>query len=196
VIGDILSVVIGPEGYYAEVTFEGLATGGTYNLGLTGADAEPSGSTPSIVVTSEGYDATGTLGTITRTVYLTRTLRLPYPADPATSVWENVVSGISGSNLVVRVALSEFIYVGDWDGGGVVAPRPVSAHRQLGDARHGLRARAPTEPPAGRVREVHGDRPRRLRHHPDAHGTRDRRHLRRRHPGHRVRRRTGPDVVP
>jgi hypothetical protein len=36
VIGDILSVVIGPEGYYAEVTFEGLATGGTYNLGLTG----------------------------------------------------------------------------------------------------------------------------------------------------------------
>jgi hypothetical protein len=117
VIGDILSVVIGPEGYYAEVTFEGLATGGTYNLGLTGADAEPSGSTPSIVVTSEGYDATGTLGTITRTVYLTRTLRLPYPADPATSVWENVVTGISGSNLVVRVALSEFIYVGDWDGG-------------------------------------------------------------------------------
>jgi len=97
-------------GWVAEIDVSGLSTGGTYALGI-GANNSPAAAKIACTVTSSGYNAAGSLGTMTRTVYGTHQLRkiydaghtAPYPND------ETVVS----STLTLRVALSDALYSGD-----------------------------------------------------------------------------------
>lgn len=51
--GDILSVDINTQGWFAEIKIEGLSTGGTHDYGLTGND--PSTATIIFTITSNGY---------------------------------------------------------------------------------------------------------------------------------------------
>ncbi len=108
--GDITAVRIAPNGWYAEVDIEGFTTGGTYDYGL-GSTFDPSLAKMVFTVTSQGYNSSGTLGTITRTVYATETLRKPYPNQTQKD------EAVASSTLTVKVALSDFIYDDDKNGG-------------------------------------------------------------------------------
>jgi hypothetical protein len=106
--GDIKAVAIRSDGWSADVTIEGWSGRQgviTYNFDVDG--------TPRMVFTvvSEGYNATGTLGTVTRTVYGTKVVRLAKPNNASLN------EATSGSDLVVRVALSNDIYDDDKNGG-------------------------------------------------------------------------------
>lgn len=103
--GDILSVDINSEGWFAEIKIEGLSTGGSYDFDFSG--------TPKVVftVTSEGYTSSGVLSTVQRTVYGTHYMRKRYPDSVVgTPVpWEVV----DVSDVIVRIALSDQIYDDD-----------------------------------------------------------------------------------
>ena len=117
--GDILSVTIPAEGYYAEILIEGLATGGTYALGL-GTNNTVSASTKLVfTAVSLGYDDTGAATTITRTIYGTIKRRQITPNDALAD------ETTSGSNVIVRVNLSEYIYQKDNVGAGNSGTAPV-----------------------------------------------------------------------
>lgn len=118
--GDITAIRIAPNGWYAEVDIEGFVTGGTYAYGL-GSGLDPTNAKMVFTVTSQGYDASGTLGTVTRTVYGTETLRRPYPNQ--TQKDETVAS----NTLTVKVALSDFIYNDDKNGGAGTSGTDVTA---------------------------------------------------------------------
>lgn len=106
--GDIKAVSIRSDGWSADVTIEGWSG----RQGVITYDYDVDG-TPNMVFTvvSEGYNATGTLGTVTRTVYGTKTIRLAKPNEATLDETD------SGSDLVVRVALSANVYDDDKNGG-------------------------------------------------------------------------------
>ena len=113
--GDITSVEIGTGGWYADITIEGLASGGTYatRLGL-GENYDPSTGSPLITftVTSLGFDDAGAATTRERTIYATKPVRKPYPDQASMEETE------AGGNVTVRVALSDYIYAKDQSGTG------------------------------------------------------------------------------
>ncbi len=122
--GDILAVAIGAEGWYADVTIEGVGTGGTYDLGL-GQFGDPDAGAPtlSILVTSMGFDDTGSPITVTRTVYGTKQVRKPFP-----NAGERQETA-AGGNVTVRVALSDYVYAKDKAGAGNAGTDPVATLR-------------------------------------------------------------------
>lgn len=110
--GDILSAVVRADGWSMDVTIEGFAVGATYDFGsLDDTPATVAAPMFSVAVVSEGYNAAGVLGTVARTVYGTHVVRKPYPNQASKD------ETVSGSDLVVRVALSESIYNDDKNGG-------------------------------------------------------------------------------
>lgn len=113
--GDVLTVAVIANGGFADITFENLGTGGTYNFGL-GANNDPATGSPRVVftVTSQGY-TNGVLGTRVRTVYGTVRSRKPWSVAGAELTPQE---STSGGNVTVRVALSESIYDSDKTTGG------------------------------------------------------------------------------
>ena len=113
--GDILSVAAIANGGFADITIEGLGTGGTYDLGL-GAGNNPATGSPKVVFTvvSQGYTG-DVLGTRTRAIYGTVRSRKPWSVsgDELTAQ-----ESTSGGNVTVRVAFSESIYDSDNNSGG------------------------------------------------------------------------------
>lgn len=110
--GDILSCAVRADGWSVDVTIEGFTTGASYDFGsLDDSPATTVAPTFSVAVVSEGYSAAGVLGTVARTVYGTHVVRKPYPNQASKD------ETVSGSDLVVRVALSESIYNDDKNGG-------------------------------------------------------------------------------
>lgn len=115
--GDITDVRITSDGWYAEVDIEGFVTGGTADYGMSDdgntdtVDNDSGGAKVIFTVTSQGYNTSGELGTITRTVYGTETLRKPFPNEA------ELDESASGGTLTIKVALSDFIYVDDKNGG-------------------------------------------------------------------------------
>lgn len=121
--GDITGVRITNDGWYAELDIEGFSTGGKADYGFvedsfaSTTDNDPSGAKVVFTVTSQGYDASGTLGTITRTVYGTKSVRKAYPANVMTN--RSVLDeSVSGGILTIKVALSDYIYADDEAGAG------------------------------------------------------------------------------
>jgi hypothetical protein len=106
--GDIQSIAVRADGWSADVLLTALSVGGTYDLGL-GANNDPDTGTPKLVftVTSPGYDDTATLITRQRTIYGQCAIKKPYPNQAQND--ETVV----GTNVSVRIVLSERIYAGD-----------------------------------------------------------------------------------
>ena len=112
--GDVTAVRISAstihKGWVAEIDMEGMAAGGTYNMGFTPSTAGnlvDANANIKFTVTSPGYDAAGNATTTTRTVYGTNFLRQPYPNQSLAD--ETIGAGI----VTLRVALSEFIYAGE-----------------------------------------------------------------------------------
>ncbi|WP_231741086.1 hypothetical protein [Thalassoglobus neptunius] len=100
-----------PSGYFALIEVEGFTTGASYDLDGAGGGSTSvqDFSTAAIVftVTSEGYSGSGTLGTVSRTVYGTIITRDSYPDDA------NLDETDTGSALRFYVALSEPIFDDD-----------------------------------------------------------------------------------
>jgi hypothetical protein len=98
----VAAVAIRPDGWTAEITFDGLTTGGTYALA-------PDTANPALKMTiaSPGYDANGLATTVEREVIATVPLRQPFPNNTAKT--ESTVTG----GVKVTVALSDRIYAGD-----------------------------------------------------------------------------------
>ena len=140
--GDITGVRITSDGWYAELDIEGFSTGGTADYGISEdsnastTDNDPGGAKVVFTVTSQGYNTSGTLGTITRTVYGTKTVRKAFPTNTMTdrSVLDEAVSG---GTLTIKVALSEYIYADDESGAGksgtdVTVSIPATFYRDSG----------------------------------------------------------------
>jgi hypothetical protein len=119
--GDVLSVTINTEAgglSYATVTIKGFGTGATYDFGFAASNNnDPRTARVRFLVRSEGFDANGSLTTVDRVVYGTRVMRKAFPNDA------QLDEAASGSDLVVKVALSEVIYDDDRDGGAGTSGR-------------------------------------------------------------------------
>lgn len=101
--GDITSITVRADGWSADVVVSGFTTGATYDFGTPGSTST---SKLYLTITSEGYDATGTLGTMSRTVYATKVVRKAYPNNAS-------LDETGGGNLTFRVALSQEVYNDD-----------------------------------------------------------------------------------
>jgi hypothetical protein len=120
--GDPIAAAINADGKSIAITFKGMATGGTYLYDTAGA-GETLGLTDTstakgvLTVVSKGFDSTGAATTTSRTVYVTRRLRVAGTsgADETTS----------GSDVVINFALSEPVYAKDTTGGGNSGTAPV-----------------------------------------------------------------------
>lgn len=126
--GDITGVEISPSGAEpfgacADIEVEGFTTGMTIDFGSGRgnplAKANLGSATIVFTVVSEGYDNTGALGTIERTVYATEIVRQPYPNE--TSNEESSTAG----GAKIRVALSDFVYDDDNTGAGKSGTAPT-----------------------------------------------------------------------
>lgn len=113
--GDPIACTVMANGWEVEVDFEGLSGRvGTdvvadYVAGFASTDVPTTDAANFyFTVTSEGYDATGTLGTIARTVYVTRAQRKPDPDDA-----DLQASVVDTTNMRVRFVLSDPIYNDD-----------------------------------------------------------------------------------
>lgn len=107
VTGDILGVTIHARGFWAEITVEGVGTGGTYDLGWGANNTVTGGNKLVLNVTSETFDDTGTPTTLARTVYGSVPLRQAWPNDASND------ETVSGSDVIIRIALSDYIYDDD-----------------------------------------------------------------------------------
>ena len=118
--GDILSSAVTADGWHADITIAGLAVGGTYAFGL-GANNDPDLGVPKVMLTvvSLGYDDAGNATTITRYIYGVSSQRKPYPNQA------QLEESTSGSDVVVRVLLSECVYQKDATGAGNSGTAPV-----------------------------------------------------------------------
>lgn len=123
--GDITGVEISPSGAEpygacADITISGFTTGKTIDFGSGRGNAldfdDLASATIVFTVVSEGYNSSGTLGTVTRTVYGTKIVRKPYP---------NEAQNQEPSATVIRIALSDFIYDDDNTGAGKSGTAPI-----------------------------------------------------------------------
>lgn len=117
--GDIISAAISGtsphDGWVLELTIEawGAKDVASINCGWTepanSKGNDPAVDTPTCVlnVTSEGYDATGSVTAVVRTVYGTKRVR---QAHPNQALFDTT---IDGSDLIVRIALSDFVFASD-----------------------------------------------------------------------------------
>lgn len=95
-------------GWWAEATLKNVTAGGTYSL------TPDSAAKVSFPVTSPGYDSSGNLTTIDRTVFATVAIRQSYPNH---ALLQEVQAG---SDVATNLALSEYVYSGDTVGIGTV----------------------------------------------------------------------------
>lgn len=105
VTGDIKSVAIATNGWQALVTVENFGAGGTYSYGNT-TNATIGDEKMRLTITRPGYTGT-TLTTHTYQIYGTIASRKAYPNDA------DVDEEISGSDVVLKVALNEYVFSDD-----------------------------------------------------------------------------------
>lgn len=107
---DIKAVSINTDGWSADVTVEGWSAE-VGDIAYDYGTPESGSGNVTFTVVSEGYDSAGALGTVTRTVYGTKTVRQAYPNEASLD------ETVSVSDVVIRIALSECIYDDDKSGG-------------------------------------------------------------------------------
>ena len=104
--GDIVGVVVESDGFTATIEIYNWTLAATFDFDYATNNVPDTG-TPSLTVTSQGYDAAGSLGTIVRTVYFTRVKRKAYPDDADLDL------AVPASNLFVKISLSASVYDDD-----------------------------------------------------------------------------------
>lgn len=86
-----------------------IGTNGNFFNGF-GLNNTLSSNTLTVTVTSMGYDDAGAGKQVQRTVYGTKNLRRPYPMQNTNDI---IATEATGTNVVFRIALSDFIYSTD-----------------------------------------------------------------------------------
>jgi hypothetical protein len=104
--GDLLSATVETNGWVLQLKFASMNTNGVINNGFA-TNNNPTTPGIKLYATSPGYTAAGSSTTVSRVLYGTKVLRLPYPNTTI------VDTTASGSDVIVRVALSEWIYPND-----------------------------------------------------------------------------------
>lgn len=104
--GDIIDMVVDPEGWYVEPKIEGLSSGGTYDNGY-GSDLDPADANLDLTMTCETFSGVGGATTKQRTLYGTKFKRQAYPNEASAD------ETIDGSDVILRHAISDYIYAGD-----------------------------------------------------------------------------------
>lgn len=116
--GSVLGVTIDPDGWTASIVLKGLSTGGSYAFGL-GTDNSVGDSKVIFTVLSKGFDDAANPITVTRTIYGVKFLRKPYPDDAQAD------EILDGSNVIIRVILSDYVYSKDKSGVGNSGTNPT-----------------------------------------------------------------------
>lgn len=101
------------DGWSLTVKYAGTSAGGTFTSGIETTKNDPTFSSPRVIVTciSLGYDQSGAATTYVRNIFGNAQIRKAYPN--ATSMDEVV----SGSDLIIRIALSDYIFDKDDNNG-------------------------------------------------------------------------------
>jgi len=121
--GDIRKISISDDGWKAFVEIEGMGLSGSVDPGFPDYyDTAFTASIPKITfnVTSLGFTDNGGSSTITRSIVATKPIRYPYPDGdyPGPSAGQSITGMdhyITGGNVVLKLALSDFIYAKDID---------------------------------------------------------------------------------
>lgn len=122
--GDVTSVTVRPDGWSVDVAIEGFTSGATYDFDLD-TNNVPTSTTPYLTVVSEGYDDTGTLGTITRTVYLTEIVRTPYETRTQPGgTWSGTF--VDGETITCSTSGATAVIVGNQSSGASIRYRLLS----------------------------------------------------------------------
>ena len=118
--GDVLNARVETNGQFLAITVSSIGTNGSFNFGavtnysrLISPLAKMTGASVTLQVTSPGYDTSGNAVTRTRWVYGTRQLRFTYGTGGQTN--NNYVNDVtaSGSDALIRMAMSDCVYSGD-----------------------------------------------------------------------------------
>lgn len=132
--GDIVSATVlgvSPhEGWVVSIEIEGwsaatslaVVSGFGTTVDQVGNNPLVSSAKGSMTVVSQGYSESGgayTLGTRNRTIYVSRAVQLAYPSQAT------IDTTTSGSNLVVKCALTDYVYVNDNTGVGNSGTAPT-----------------------------------------------------------------------
>lgn len=118
--GDITGAAVEDNGWILDVWIAGNSssyTNGTFNTqlvwftnvvsGVTNYYQSPGTSTTTLTLTSAGYNDDGTTNQTVRTIYGTKQVRFAYPNQAYSD------STIDGSNIKIKLAMSEYVYAGD-----------------------------------------------------------------------------------
>ena len=111
--GDITSMVIGSEGWYADITIRGLNIGGTYDFGW-GANNTVGSNKLSFTVVSKSVTDAAVATTISRNVYGGEVVRTPYGTTKTAGSYtsgtfqegETVTQAVSGATGIVVIGAS------------------------------------------------------------------------------------------
>ncbi len=120
--GTITDFRVQADGWFAEIDIAGFSVGGTADYGFQDdndpdtVDNDVTNAKMVLNVSSEGFNAAGVLGTVSRNVFGVKTIRKPFPEN--TMQDRSVLDErVQNGKLTVKVALSDFIYRDDRDGG-------------------------------------------------------------------------------
>lgn len=106
----ITGAAVEPNGAFIDIYMPfTVNTNGTFSFGY-GSNNVPSTSTPYYKVVCPGYDDTAATNTISWSGFLTYPIRMAYP----NATTNNIV--VSGSSIIIPVAMSEFVYSNDVSG--------------------------------------------------------------------------------
>ena len=103
-IGDILSATVRPDGWSMDVVIDGFVPGATYDFGSMGNSPATIASPKfSAAIVSQGYSASGVLGTVNRSAYGGKVVRVPYSTATIAGTY---VSGTFADGETVTQATS------------------------------------------------------------------------------------------
>lgn len=128
-VNDIKAVVVRDDGWSVDVTIEGWSAE-VADIAYDYGDPDNAAGNVAFTVVSEGYNSSGVLGTITRTVYGTETVRKPVPNQA------ELDETVSGADVVIRISLSEGIFDDDRNGGAGTSGTDPTVTFAAGWARH------------------------------------------------------------
>lgn len=104
--GDYYGAQIDPQGWQLWLQFNQMNTNGTFALGLGANNSLNGNQKVTLTLTSQGYNDSGSLISVTRTIYGTKQIRFAYPNNTLPDVDSNTVPNIT----MIKIALSDFVY--------------------------------------------------------------------------------------
>lgn len=113
--GDISARIIRAEGWSMDLAIDGFVAGPTFDFNLDAGNL-PTATTPYLTVVSQGYDNTGSLGTITRTVYITSPVNVPY-STATINVTAGVGTFVDGETVSQAISTATAVVVGNQSAG-------------------------------------------------------------------------------